>query len=204
MIQLRPIHPVLDEVLSLDTLKDSLISGGIELSQWGAGRAKSVENLLDEIHAGETRLETDPLVRVLSGVVQVIIRRDDGRILIENEQVFVDGRRRARNIPPAEKMLPHESVPQAARRCLMEELQIHPDDIEIYPDTITCREESRLSWSYPGLSSLYTIHRIEACVRGIPINDFSTSEHDNPGETAVAEHHWVWKDYPLPGTFSNS
>jgi hypothetical protein len=181
-------------ITSMDALKESLVSSGIELSRWGIGDAKTIENLWAEIRTGEIQLQSDPLVRVLEGVVQVIITRDDGHILIEDSQVFIDGRRRLRNIPPAEKMLPGETVVETARRCLVEELHFRPDEIDILENTHTCFNESRTSWSYPGLLSQYTIHRVEARVHGLPARNFTTTEYDNPGEDTVEKHYWVWKD----------
>ena len=44
------------------------------------------------------------------------------QILHEAEQIFEDGRRRQRNIPLSEKLLPGESPEDAARRGISEEL----------------------------------------------------------------------------------
>ncbi|MBN2469809.1 MAG: NUDIX hydrolase [Anaerolineae bacterium] len=185
-------------IQNMSMLRASLLSHGIELSAWGTGDAKSVENLWEELRTGEIRLQADPFCRVLSGVVQVIIRHPDGRILIEEEQVFHDGRRRQRNIPPAEKMLNGESYADAAKRCLVEELHLNPRTATVLPFSHRTRQELRNSWSYPGLTSLYTIHQIQVRVPDVPLEDFRTTELDRRNDAVVREHLWVWKA-PPPG-----
>ncbi len=200
MVQAHPRGGSATSIATLEALRDSLLAGGIALERWGTGQAKSLENLWEEIATGETQLQADPLRRVLAGVVQVIIRRDDGRILIEEEQVLEDGRRRARNIPPAEKMLAGETYADAVRRCLREELRVNPDTAEILTHTHEVYHEQHDSWSYPGLVSLYPIHRVEVRVPGLPRRSFRTTEPDSAGGGLVREHLWTWKRPPAsPG-----
>lgn len=179
-------------VPTLDALRDTLRDHNINLARWGTGTAKSVENLWEELNRGETRLHAAPLVRVITGVVQVIVQDDDGRTLVEAEQIFNDGRRRQRGMPPAEKMLPGEKVCDAALRCLNEELDLSAEQVTLLPETYTCKTEQRPSWSYPGLDSYYTIHQVAAQVSGLPEDSFSTSETVEGGESVVSEHRWEW------------
>ncbi len=179
---------------SPETLRRSLIAHGIPLSTWGVGEAKTVESLWAEIVAGETSLQRDPLCRVLAGVVQVIIRQRDGRMLIEAEQIFHDNRRRQRNLPPSEKMLRGEGYLDAARRCLHDELNLRPGSYHILDDSHEQQEIVRYSWSYPGLLSKYTIHKVVVAVRGLPDRDFWTTETGR-SDTMVARHRWVWDSH---------
>lgn len=179
-------------VPSLDALKGLLAAHGVDISGWGRGEAKQVEHLWAELAVGEAQLQAEPLRRVLPGVVQVIIRRGD-RILIEAEQVMQDGRRRARNIPPAEKMLPGESSVEAAIRCLQEEFAVGREDIEIVEAGAATRQDERMSQSYPGLLSRYTFHQVEARVRGLPRTGFWTTERADGTEGAVRQHRWEWQ-----------
>lgn len=183
-------------IQNLDMLRQSLVSNGIEISEWGTGDAKTVESLWTELELGEIQLQGDPLCRVLSGVVQVIIRHPDGRILIEEEQILQDGRRRHRNIPPSEKMLGGETYIEAARRCLVEELGANPRTADVLTFTHRVRQERRNSWSYPGLTSLYTIHQVQVRVPDIPQDNFHTAEIMSDTEGLVREHYWVWKTPP--------
>ncbi len=196
MVKADPGRPDAGPVASLEALRQTLVAGGVALERWGTGQAKSLENLWEEIATGETRLQAEPLRRVLAGVVQLIIRRGDGRILIEQEQVLEDGRRRARNIPPAEKMLAGETYVDAVRRCLREELRVNPDTAEILTHTHEVQLEQHDSWSYPGLISLYPIHRVEVRVPGLPRRSFRTVEAAEAADGLVREHLWTWKRLP--------
>lgn len=183
-------------IQNLSMLRASLLSHGIELSAWGMGDAKTVESLWEELQTGETQLQANPFCRVLCGVVQVIIRHPDGRVLIEEEQVFHDGRRRQRNIPPSEKMLRGESYTDAAKRCIVEELLLNPRTVDVLTFSHRMRQELRNSWSYPGLTSLYTIHQVQVRVPDIPLQDFCTTELDRRNDSVVRDHLWVWKTPP--------
>jgi hypothetical protein len=97
-------------ITSLDDLTLWLAARGISTQGWGAGLAKSAADLWQEIEAGESRLEDDPPRRVVE-VVQVWVRDTAGRVLIEREQELADGRLRARNRPPSEKLKPGEDSP---------------------------------------------------------------------------------------------
>ena len=173
------------------TLESLLKSHRVDLTRWGQGNAKTVESLYTELASGEIELHDTPFRRVLTGVVQLIIRQGDN-VLIEAEQVFYDGRRRARNIPPAEKMLPGESYIDAAWRCLSEELQIDPDRVEILEHTHTSTQDLRPSWSYPGLLGQYTIHRVEVQVDDLPQESFWTAETSQANDPTVRRHLWAW------------
>ncbi len=186
----------LRNIATLDALKALLRARRVDISLWGTGSAKTVESLWEEIATGEIELKDKPFRRVLTGVVQVIIRRGD-RVLIEAEQVFHDGRRRARNIPPAEKMLPGENYMDAARRCVTEELGLSPDRVEILPETHTSSQEMRTSWSYPGLLGQYTIHRVDVSAPDLPDESFWTEEVSLANDPTVRRHLWIWEHKDL-------
>ena len=63
----------------------------VDLSTWGIGAAKSVDDLWSELETGESTLADSPFQRNLTGVVQLIIL-NRGRILIETRQSLIDGR----------------------------------------------------------------------------------------------------------------
>lgn len=176
---------------SLDELTRILTAGGVDTSRWGDAQTKSVHDLWAEIVAGESRIRTRPLQRVVPGVVVVWIRNGE-RILIEARQVFANGMTRHRHMPPSEKMQPGESPADAARRCLHEELGIGCQDIEIVVSAHPLRQEVRPSPSYPGLATAYTFHTVEARVKGLPDGDFMTNEYRDEGRTWIMQHDWTW------------
>lgn len=178
-------------IQNIDQLKAWLASNGIDISRWGRGTAKNVENLWDEILSGESRLQENPTLRIIP-VTQVIVRRGNN-ILIEAEQEFVDNRRRARNHPPSEKMKHGEHYIDAAVRCLQEELGLDGQDIEIIPSTYRQIQEEAESLSYPGLWTRYIFHVVEAKVNGLPDSDFWTIETVDNEQEAVKKHFWVWR-----------
>ncbi len=172
-------------------LKRWLTAKGIDLSQWGQGPSKSVENLWDELVNGEMYLQDEPALRVVP-VVQIIIRRGD-YILIETIQEFADKRQRFRDHPPSEKMQPGESYLEAAKRCLREELGVTDQDIEILANTHQTKTQQRESPSYPGLRTQYLIHIVEANVAGLPETNFWTHEAEHNRTDVVKRHYWAWE-----------
>jgi hypothetical protein len=93
------------------------------LDQWGKGEAKTLDNLLEEIENGEAVLiedEAGELVREISVVWMTVFYSDESGNryrLIEEKQVFDDGRERTRDlsISVGEKMKPGEGPLETAR-----------------------------------------------------------------------------------------
>ncbi|HSM55488.1 MAG TPA: NUDIX hydrolase [Candidatus Sulfomarinibacteraceae bacterium] len=173
-------------------LREWLRAHDIDFSAWGQDSAKTVEHLWAEISEGETRIELEPPRRVVN-VVRLHIRRGS-RLLIEAHQDFYGGQRRARGRPPSEKMKPGESYRDAALRCLKEELGVPQQDVLLLEDTYRRKTRQANSGSYPGLCTHYTFHILQAEVRGLPRNDFSTIEHNPGGSDPVHKHYWVWRE----------
>ena len=94
---------------------------------------------------------------------------------------MADGRSRPRNRPLAEKMRPGESVEDACRRGIFEELGPEmgaQDRVELKAESYEIVEQERDSFSYPGLLTRYVLHSMVAFVRGLPNTDFSTLENE--------------------------
>ena len=175
-----------------EDLQALLDAGDIETSQWGHNKTKTVDDLWREIVEGETQMQDQPLLRIVPGVVEVIIRQGDC-MLIEVKQEFRDGLTRSRNIPPAEKMKPGERYIDAAKRCLDEELNITASNIEIIESTHKTWTEVRDSPSYPGLLTQYTFHTVEARISQLPEDDFYTDEYSQDGTELMLRTYWSWR-----------
>lgn len=129
-------------------------------------KAKSLEQLATELKRGECRLVEHPhgqLVRQVE-VVQVLlwIRRDGERLYLrEDRQELANGEIRRRNLDAslAEKMVTGEDPLDAAKRALAEELGVACDFGLGAPKLSSTAATSP---SYPGLQSLYRLHRFEA------------------------------------------
>jgi hypothetical protein len=180
-----------EQIPTLRDLEQLLSANGIDLTAWGQGEAKRLEDLFNEIEAGESRLQVDPLLRLLA-VVQVNVRGQTGT-LVEAEQELADGRRRPRNQPPLEKIKAGEQPVEVAVRCLMEELGMGRERIFIDEGSCRLTLEVKDSPSYPGLRGQFLYHAFEARVEGLLDADFWTDETADNEKDPVRRHHWVWK-----------
>lgn len=161
----------MDKVQNVESIADlvSLLeSHGIDLTQWDKGNAKTLSYLLNEIKHGESTLILDEkygLIRQVEVVALDIqyIDKKSGKayLLIENRQVFSDGRvrRRYKINSVAEKMKPGECPEEAARRGIKEELGID-DNIGLFPPKHS--EYYRVSESYPDLLTRYSYNLFKA------------------------------------------
>lgn len=172
-------------------LKEWLIVNGIDISGWGKGGKKSIENLWDEFANGDIQLLNNPPSRVVN-VVEVSILRGDS-VLIEAVQEFGTGEQRFRNRLPSEKIRIGESYFDAALRCLEEELGIDKQNVTSMTIADKPQESITDSPSYPGLATKYTFHSITVEVNGLPQGDFwrenAAFEHGDP----VKRHYWRWR-----------
>jgi hypothetical protein len=175
---------------SPDALRRWLAARGIATSHWNSGPAKGVDDLWREVAAGESVLLDNPPRRSVE-VVMIWARDEAGRLLIEDEQEMADGRRRKRERPPSEKLKPGEDYANGARRGLAEELGLAPEAVTLLPDTYRRREQTLDSPSYPGLPTCYTLHEVDAVIRGLPSGDFSR-DNTAPADP-VRRHWWTWK-----------
>jgi len=172
-------------------LENWLSSKKIDTSKWGTGDSKTISNLWTEIIDKETKIQDNPPLRVVSGVVMVIIKKKD-KILIEYEQEFKDGRKRKRDNPPLDKIKFKESYFDAAVRCLQEELGINSENINILRHTHKKEQKISESPSYPELNTKYYFHIVEAKVKGLPKEDFQTFESGKSDTIKI--HYWTWKN----------
>lgn len=177
---------------SLESLHQWLLNQSVDLDRWNCDQAKSVSNLFNEIVTGESTIQMQPPLRVVK-VVQVLVM-NTGLNLLELGQELDDKRLRKRNIPPSEKMKPGEDCLVAARRCLVEELQIQAQDITVVTKQCKPVYRYRKSKSYPGLRSKYIVYRVEVTVKGLPTEDFWTDEKSKQGaKEIVRRHYWGWR-----------
>jgi hypothetical protein len=176
---------------SVESLRQWLLSLSIDLESWNKGQAKSVGHLFDEINNGESSIQLAPPLRVVN-VVQVLVSHD-GKFLLEMEQELDDKRTRKRNIPPSEKMKPGEDCLDAARRCLLEELQIHAKDIKVLSNDCKAIYRYRNSRSYPGLRTKYCIYRVMVIINNLPVEGFWTEEKTHHrGKEINRRFYWGW------------
>ena len=176
---------------SVEELQYWLTANQIDTSTWGKGGSKTVDDLWFEILRGDSVVLADPARRSTT-IVQIYIRRGKQR-LIELSQELDDGQQRFRLLPPSEKVKPGESSREAALRCLQEELGVGAVHVTFLP---TWNEQSTSvmeSESYPGLTTEYTIHVLEAQVEGLPDADFWRDNLSFGLGDPVKRHLWGWR-----------
>lgn len=177
-------------------LSSWLEGNGVDVSLYGRGTSKTVEELLHEVRRGESVLQLSPdgmplrIVRVLS----LLIRNSRGEVLIEEQQIRPNGSVRSRGLPLSEKLVGMEDWRSAIHRAVREELgSILPENPQITVNDGSYRQtvESSVSVSYPQLRCQYQCHRVEVQVEGLPTaGKFVTLEKCKNG---VLQLHWAWK-----------
>lgn len=182
---------VVNQFADIHALAAWLDEHEINYEAWGQSGSKSLVYLWQEIEAGEVYLQNSPPLRVVD-VVQIVIRHE-GYILVEAEQEFFNGQRRSRNQPPAEKIKPGETVYEAAQRCLQEELGVPPANVTLHMRSHQQHQTNTNSISYPGLSSQYNFHLLEAAVSGLPDEDFWRENQAGGVGDPVKRHRWAWR-----------
>jgi len=146
-----------------EKLLELLERAGINVDAFGVGKAKTLEHLLTEVNDGESKLvESDgKLVRKLRVLsIDVYYQYGGERYhLVEDRQVFKDGRERKRNLSASvgEKIHADEDLNEAVTRALAEELGIrHFSITSPFSDEV----KETTSPSFPGLVSEYQMHSV--------------------------------------------
>ncbi|MCA9866339.1 MAG: NUDIX domain-containing protein [Anaerolineae bacterium] len=165
-----------------------LAESGIDMAGWGAGPLKGLADLWAEYTSGETTFQDQPPTRLIE-VAKTIIRHGDA-VLIEIEQEFADGRRRARLVPPSEKLKAGETPRNAALRCLCEELGLGEANLKVNEEP-EVTEGVADSPSYPGLRTRYRFFTFEASTDALPNEDFYR-DNAAPGDP-IRRHRWGWR-----------
>lgn len=141
----------------------------LPIAQYGQGQAKTVEHLLKEIQSGECQIEwqDNRPIRVINVLVADVFSLDGKQYLVEEKQVFADGRvrdRKEKNGSPkrgiSEKMQPGEVSQDAVFRAVEEELGLEDDGWGAIRTACLGQEiEEEESPSYPGLLTRYIKHK---------------------------------------------
>ena len=178
-----------------------------QVQQWGTGKAKTLDSLLEELKRGDCVLEVEQQGRAVrvAHVLRAKVRRtlEDPRVLIEESQRLPDGRVRERRRLLAEKMRlrfdgsPLETLPAAGARAVLEELGYDAGgnaefEARTQTDTLMVTVDYASSPSYPSLDTKYVLHTVEILCPALPQEDFSTTEEE--GSDKGMRHDWKWYD----------
>ena len=188
--------PATNEFQNEKQLMAYLKSRGVDIESWGKGKAKTLEHLFQEIAEGETELtENDigEMVRQVSIVNVDVFHKDaDGQrwYLVEDRQVFSDGRERRREgivgASLSEKIKGTEDPKSASARALSEELkiEINPQNVE----ELGVHTEELDSPSYPGLKTVYRVFAYRVVVGSSQFNQDGYVETQDDKQTF-----FVWR-----------
>lgn len=185
-------------------VQDLLAKHMIDVSKFGKGQAKTLDELCKEIIRGEANLMQDAtehkkLVRVVDVVLLRIRSSADkkGKFLIEAGEQYADGRKRTTCRMPGTKQRPHESVKGTAQRILATILRMVDCDVRFRFSTKELFEEVQDSPSYPGMNTVYRKHIVEGivCTKdqkvleriGVPKGETWTCEGDRKDTK-----YWEW------------
>lgn len=147
-----------------------LLDHNIDPERFGRGKAKKLEQLAQEVRSGSARLMLDAkshktLVRLVDIVLVRI--RCNGQVrkqLVEVEERYPDGRRRATFRLPGTKKEPYENTRQVAERIVTDMLKMPPGSVQFDLVHLERHEEETESPSYPGVCTVYRKELVEGVV----------------------------------------
>jgi hypothetical protein len=177
-----------------EKLRRQLEQGGVDLSKWGVGEARTLKDLQRSMNKNESVLVKGAKGRLLRKVMIVDAAiyhvNDDGKkyYLVEKKQVLSDGRERQRDhgYSVAEKAFVGEDPLTAIIRGIREELGIRGP---INPVQIWKVERKVFSKSYPGLLTHYVGYGFEVFLNKKQFNPNGYVEEQDDKST-----YFVWEE----------
>lgn len=154
-----PVGYTYDELVTL------LDQTGFDVSAFGKGTTKSLQEFSDELLSGLSALVRKPdgtLVREVD-VVILKLSRPDGRILVEQSEIVKDIERNLDRLP-AVKRRSDENQFSAARRLVRKTLLMDDVHVSMSPKDVIFLEEQTVSRSYECLTTLYRKRIISATI----------------------------------------
>jgi len=153
----------------LKMFSSMLMDHNIDVAKFGQGQAKRRDQLASEVRSGSARLMLDAtshkkLVRVVDIVLLRIRSPDNGRLLIETEERYPDGRKRETNRLPGTKKEPYENTKQVAERILQDMLNMPCNAAKFELTRVERHEEETESPSYPGVRTVYRKEMVEGVI----------------------------------------
>jgi len=156
-----------------ENIKRMLEEHNIDVSKFGVGDAKTLDQFAAEVHSGAARLMLDAtkfknMVRVVDTVLLRITHGTDAKkkTLIEVKEKYADGRTRENlNRMPGTKKEPHENTKQVAERIIKDFLNMTDCNVEFDVTKKTSYEEEDTSPSYPGVTTVYRKEIVECNVK---------------------------------------
>ena len=180
--------------MDLKSLEEYLLRFKIPLEKWGKGYAKTLTHLFKEIESGECTIseEKGNLLREIEFVMCEMFYHDGKNLfkLIEEKQVFNDGRARIRDKESSvsEKMMVGEDPLESLIRGVQEELGIILDKSQIEEEGDV--EKTEASQSFPGLITKYNGHNFTCFL--------NVDQYDPKGYVEIQKDkstYFIWQRY---------
>lgn len=157
---------------SFEAIKILLQDHKIDTSKFGQGKAKSLEDFVNEVQAGSARLMLDAtkhksLVRVLDLVLLRLCYGDGSyrKFLIKQDLDIAEGRvQEGCTKFPGMTRQAHESSLETAKRIVKERLQFPDVEINFNIHNMETFEHEQESANYPGVRTVYRKSIVEATV----------------------------------------
>lgn len=158
--------------VSNQSIRRQLEHHDISLANFGLGKAKPIEEFIEEIQMGKAKLFIDAtrpkfLVRAVDVVLaRIFVKTSSGRkYLVERQEKYPNGLIRETGQLPGHKRAPHENAIQGAERLVQEMLQIEEGAVKFDYDDIDCLEQGEDSPSYPGVHTVYIKHTVRGALQ---------------------------------------
>jgi hypothetical protein len=139
----------------------------VDINLFGVGKAKTLDHLLKEVNSGEAELTkcNGELLRRLSvlNITVLAQHKADRYRLIEDRQIFKDGRERRRQLSASlsEKLQEDEGLLAACKRALKEEIGV---SVYTHTTNATTSVERVESPSFPGITTEYNLSHVEVLI----------------------------------------
>jgi len=144
--------------MNVEHLTTYLNENKVDISQFGKGQAKTLEDLSKEMLKGECSLIKTPdgrVIRVVAPVLLKLINNQNGKLLVQAEQTSLDGQTITLNRLPGTKRRANENVFLTARRIVENNLRVNLNHVIFNTDGVEVFEEAADSLAYPGLPTQY-------------------------------------------------
>jgi|GEM_PF-6754185 len=175
--------------MEINDLKTLLLKYHIDIQKWSHTQGtKNLEDLKNEIDAGETSLEIidNKLIRVTRiASIKVKVKLGENMFtLVEDKQIFFTGAVRKRGLKNlAEKVKEGETPELAAYRALKEEIGLNTNK-QLNKLKETQKEND--SFSYPGLNSIYKMFNYQISLNEQELELIKFSEYQkNKGKITL-------------------
>mmetsp|Transcript_126589 Transcript_126589/g.218421 ORF Transcript_126589/g.218421 Transcript_126589/m.218421 type:complete len:767 (-) Transcript_126589:152-2452(-) len=157
---------------STSVIGQQLREHGIDVTKFGKGDSKTLEQLAAEVQGGSALLMLDAsthkrLVRVVDVVtLRICAAGTTNKFLIETGEKFADGRSRKIFRLPGTKKEPHENSKQTAERILSDMVDLQGAKVSLDFNMKESFEEEEESPSYPGVTTVYRKEIIQGKIVG--------------------------------------